>query len=254
MQKNGINLQGRRAVVTGGASGMGLATVERFRESGANVVVWDRSKEALRLLAERLGPDGVETYELDVTDRAAVAAAAHAASQGGPVDILVNSAGGPFGHQPVQEYPDDDWDRELALNLTGVFLTCRALIPGMIENSYGRIVNVASIAGKEGNPHQAGYVAAKAGVIALTKTIARELAGAGIIANSITPTTFETPLFHSWAETQEDQITEWVSSRIPLGRLGRAEEAAAMIAWLSSEECSFTTGLPFDLSGGRATY
>ncbi len=249
---NRIDLSGRCAVVTGGAQGIGRAIAERFLDSGAVVSLWDRDAALVRQTGEALAPRGrVHAVAVDVTDLAAVeAAAAEAGREAGPIGILVNNAGiaGPI--HKLWEYPGDAWRQVIDIDLTGVFNCCRAVVPGMIERNYGRIVNVASIAGKEGNPNASPYSAAKAGVIALTKSLGKELAAYDIAVNCITPAAVRTRIF--------DQITQehidYMLAKIPRGRFLKAEEAAAMVAWLASEENSFTTGAVFDLSGGRASY
>lgn len=257
MSGNRIDLGGRRAIVTGGASGIGLATVRRMLDSGAAVAVWDASQAALDRADSVLGGrrDDVVLHRVDVSDwDAVVSASAVVRKRLGGLDILVNSAGIADGHHPVQEYPMEAWHREIAVNLTGVFHTCRATVPLLLSNGYGRIVNVSSMTAKDGSPHQAGYVASKAGVLAFTKTLGRELAESNILVNAITPTLFETPLYRQWADQQDPAVSAWAVSRIPMKRVGRPEEAAAMIAWMASEDCSFTTGMTFDVSGGRASY
>ncbi|BBG02615.1 MULTISPECIES: SDR family NAD(P)-dependent oxidoreductase [Pseudonocardia] len=249
MQRNEIDLSGRVAVVTGGASGIGLAVTRRFLGSAAQVAVWDVGDVPSDL------PGEVLRDRVDVTDLAAVeAATARVVDRLGGVDILVNAAGIADGTWVVQDYPPETWHRELAVNLTGVFHTCRTAIPHMLAGGYGRIVNVSSMAAKDGSPNQAGYVASKAGVLALTRTIAREVAEANIAVNAVTPTLFDTPLFRDWESRTPPEVSQWAASRVPMKRIGRPDEAAAMIAWMASEECSFTTGMTFDLSGGRAVW
>jgi 3-oxoacyl-[acyl-carrier protein] reductase len=244
---NQIDLANRVAVVTGGARGIGFAAAERCARSGAKVALWDRdgAEAAARRIAGAIG------CAVDVTDEAAVAAAlALTEKRLGPIDILVASAGITGPNASVAEYPAAAWRQVIEVDLTGVFLCCRAVVPGMTARNYGRIVNIASIAGKEGNPNAAAYSAAKAGVIALTKSLGKELAATGLRVNCVTPAAVKTELF---AQMTESHI-QYMLSKIPLGRFGTVEEIAAMIAWLASEECSFTTGGVFDLSGGRATY
>ena len=244
---NEIDLKRRIAVITGGARGIGFAVAERFGRSGAKLALWDLdgAAEAARRL------EGAIACTVDVTQEASVAAAlAETKRRLGPVDILVASAGIAGPNATVADYPVDAWRKVIEVDLNGVFLCCRAVVPGMVKRGYGRIVNIASIAGKEGNPNAAPYSAAKAGVIALTKSLGKELAQTGVRVNCVTPAAVKTAIF--------DQITEqhiqYMLSKIPLGRFGTVEEMAAMIAWLASEECSFSTGAVFDLSGGRATY
>jgi len=243
---NSYDLAGRVAVVTGGAQGIGLAVAERLAASGARPILWDMDGPLAEAAAARLG-QGAVGRALDVTDDAAVAAAAEAA---GPVDILVTSAGISGPTRPTLTYPVADWHRIVAVNLHGTFHCCRAVLPGMVARGYGRIVTIASIAGKEGNPNAAAYSASKAGVIALTKSLGKEHAGQDIAVNCVTPAAARTRIF--------EQITEehiaYMLAKIPRGRFLELTEAAAMIAWLCSAENSFTTGAVFDLSGGRATY
>ena len=249
---NQIDLAGRVAIVTGGADGIGRAAAERFLQSGARVVMWDVSQANInRALAEIDAGDALSGDIVDVTDEAQVAAGRDAAiAAHGKVDILVNNAGIAGPAQKSWDYSLDDWRSVIDLDLTAVFLCCRALMPHMMDNGYGRIVNIASIAGKEGNPNACAYSAAKAGVIGLTKSLAKEAPETGVLVNCVTPAAIRTAIF--------DQITQehvdYMLSKIPMARLGRVDEAAALIAWLSSEDCSFSTGAVFDLSGGRATY
>jgi len=244
---NQIDLKGRVAAITGGARGIGLATAERFVRSGAKVALWDL--DGAEAAARRI--EGAIGCTVDVTDENSVAAAlAETERRLGPVAILVASAGIAGPNATVADYPVDAWRKVIEVDLNGVFLCCRAVVPGMVKRNYGRIVNIASIAGKEGNPNAAPYSAAKAGVISLTKSLGKELAQTGVRVNCITPAAVKTAIF--------DQITQqhidYMLSKIPMGRFGTVEEMAAMIAWLASEECSFTTGGVFDVSGGRATY
>ncbi len=237
----------RLAIVTGGARGIGAGIAARLAGDGARIIVWD--VDLAPLSAAPFEP--VEALSVDVGDLAAVADAfAAAESTHGPVDILVNNAGinGPVG--PAWEIAEADWTRVLKTNLSGVWHGCRAAVPAMVARGYGRIVNVASIAGKEGVPFIAGYSAAKGGVIALTKAVAREIADTGVTVNCIAPALTETPLFAQMTRDHIDAMT----AKIPMGRTARIAEIADMVAWIASEECSFTTGFTFDLSGGRATY
>ncbi|HEV7367986.1 SDR family NAD(P)-dependent oxidoreductase [Arenibaculum sp.] len=249
---NDIDLGGRRAVVTGGAQGIGRAVAERLLRSGAAVSLWDSGGEVAETADElaALGPR-VEACQVDVTDPAAVeAAAASTAAALGGIDILVANAGITGPNMKLWEYPVEAWRQVIDVDLTGVFLCCRAVVPGMIRQNYGRIVSTASIAGKEGNPNASAYSAAKAGVIALTKSLGKELADYDIAVNCISPAAARTRIF--------DQMTEehigYMLSKIPRGRFVTVEEVASMVAWLVSAENSFTTGAVFDLSGGRATY
>ncbi len=249
---NQIDLNGRRAVVTGGAQGIGRAIAERLIASGATVSLWDRDGEALAAAAQALS-DGGDVHQLavDVTDADALEAAATETGRAlGGIDILIANAGIAGPSATLLDYPVEAWRQVIDIDLTGVFLTCRAVVPGMIERNYGRIVCTASIAGKEGNPNAGPYSAAKAGVIALTKSLGKELAGHNIAVNCITPAAAETRIFDQISQ----QHIDYMLSKIPRGRFVDVEEIAAMVAWLASEENSFTTGAVFDLSGGRATY
>jgi 2-dehydro-3-deoxy-L-rhamnonate dehydrogenase (NAD+) len=249
---NAIDLKGRFAVVTGGAQGIGLAVATRLLDSGAAVTLWDRDAETLREAAQGLTKHGrVATASVDVSDANSVAAAAETTmKEFGRIDILVANAGIAGPNHKVWEYPVDAWKQVIDIDLSGVFFCCRAVVPFMLKQNYGRIVNVASIAGKEGNPNASAYSAAKAGVIALTKSLGKETADKNISVNCITPAAAKTRIF--------DQITQqhidYMLSKIPRGRFLMVDEVAAMVAWLVSEENSFTTGAVFDLSGGRATY
>ena len=241
---------GRTAVVTGGASGLGKASAARIVAEGGKVVLWDLNEDALKAAAEEVG--AVATVALDVADPAAVEAAARTSHEalGGRIDILVASAGITGATVPVHEFPLDSWKRVVDINLNGVFYCCRAVTPYMLAEGYGRIVNVASVAGKEGNPNASAYSASKAGVIGFTKSLGKELAGKGVIANSLTPATFESPILAQLPQSQVD----YMRSKIPMGRLGEVDESAAMVCFMASEECSFTTASTFDTSGGRTTY
>ncbi|MEL6217992.1 MAG: SDR family NAD(P)-dependent oxidoreductase [Pseudomonadota bacterium] len=245
---NRIDLDGKRAVVTGGAQGIGRAVAERLIASGAQVTIWDVDRA---LGAETADALGAALVTPDLTDWDAVrSAAARTDAEMGGIDILVNNAGIAGLNTTVAEYPIDEWRRVLALNLDGVFHGCKAVVPGMVERGYGRIVNVASIAGKEGNPNASAYSASKAGVVALTKSLGKELAGQDIAVNCVTPAAAKTAIF----DQMTDEHIGYMLSKIPRARFVQVEEVAAMIAWLCSAECSFTTGGVFDLSGGRATY
>lgn len=247
---NRIDLEGRVAVITGGSGGIGLATAQRMLMSGARVVLWDLEQRALDAARERF-PE-VVCHVVDVTDEDSVEQATAATVAGlGRIDILVNAAGVTAPKALVLETKLDSWRRIVDINLTGTFLTSRAVGKHMLAADYGRIVNLGSVAGKEGNPFSAAYSASKAAVHSLTKSLAKELAKTGVRVNCVTPAIIATKnLYHDQPEAMREL---WVS-RVPMGRPGRPEEVAAMITWLASEECSFTTGAAFDLSGGRSTY
>jgi 3-oxoacyl-[acyl-carrier protein] reductase len=249
---NNIDLQGRSAIVTGGAKGIGYAIAERCLQSGAVVTVWDidqaRLADAATVL-ESVAP--VSTKVVDVTDAEAVeAATAQALDAMGTIDILVNNAGAVGTIAPVWQQPIENWERMLRLNLTSAFLTCRAIVPAMIEAGYGRVVNIASNAGKMGIRNNAGYAAAKAGMISLTKSLAKDAAQTGVLVNCITPGGANTELFDDLSAEYRAQI----ETAMELGRLVEPPEIAALAAWLASEDCSFSTGAVFDISGGRADY
>ena len=245
---NRIDLDGRGAVITGGARGIGLAIAQRFRASGAKVSLWDMDRAALDRVG---GGDGFHGVQVDVTDEAQVAAAVRdSVGALGRVDIMVNNAGITGPNATTWEYPVAEWRKVIEVDLTGVFLGCRAIVPHMLETGYGRIVNIASVAGKEGNPNAPAYSAAKAGVIGLTKSLGKELAKTEIRVNCVTPAAAKTDIFHQMTE----EFIGYMLSKIPTGRFVEIEEIAALVAWLSSEDCSFSTGATFDISGGRATY
>lgn len=246
---NAIDLKDKTAVVTGGAQGIGYAVAKRFTESGARVALWDRD-EALAKEAAKTLPGSI-VVKVEQADFNSVSAAAKSTlDQLGRIDILVNNAGIAGSTMPVTDYPVDHWKEIIDIDLNGVFYCCKAVVPSMIANKYGRIVNIASIAGKEGNPNAAAYSAAKAGVIALTKSLGKELAVHDIAVNAVTPAAAKTKIFDQMSQ----QHIDYMLSRIPRGRFLKVEEAANMIVWLVSAENSFTTGAVFDLSGGRATY
>ena len=247
---NRIDLDGRRAVVTGGAQGIGRAIAERLLASGAGVTLWDRDPEELATAQRALG-SGTGGVVVDVADPESVErAAAQTVEAAGSIDILVNNAGIAGPNATTWEYPIDQWRQVIEIDLNGVFYCCRAVVPQMVERGYGRIVNIASIAGKEGNPNASAYSAAKAGVIALTKSLGKELAERDIAVNCITPAAARTRIFEQITQAHID----YMLSKIPRGRFVRVEELAALVAWLVSDENSFTTGAVFDASGGRATY
>ena len=249
---NQIDLNHRYAVVTGAAQGIGLSIARRLLASGATVSMWDRDAKQLALTAEQIGEANKVSYEIvDVSEPQSVAAAAGATIEKyGKIDILVANAGIAGPNHKSWEYPIDAWKQIIDINLTGVFLCCRAIVPYMLQQNYGRIVNVASIAGKEGNANASAYSASKAGVIAFTKSLGKETAGQNIAVNCITPAAARTRLF----EQMTQEHIDFMLSRIPRGRFLEVDEVSAMVAWLVSEENSFTTGAVFDISGGRATY
>ena len=249
---NKIDLTNRKAIVTGGARGIGLAIATRLLQSGATVSLWDMDAPALAQAAEQLRSLGtVHTATVNITSTDSIEAAAGATAQAlGKLDILVNNAGIAGANAKTWETDPAEWRRVLDINLTGPFHCCRAVIPHLLRNGYGRIVNIASIAGKEGNPNAAHYSASKAGVIALTKSLGKELATSNVVVNCVTPAVIATDILQQMTQAHID----YMLSKIPMGRFGKTEEAAALVSWLCSEDCSFTTGAVFDLSGGRATY
>lgn len=248
---NSLDMKGRSAIVTGGASGIGLAIVQRLAQSGANVSIWDMNEKTMADAAKSISGGKIHTAKVDVTRLADIEAAMNATVGAfGKVDALVNSAGVAGKNAMVWEYPVDEWLRVHDINLNGTFYTCRTVAAHMMKNSYGRIVNIASIAGKEGNPTASAYSSSKAAVIALTKSLGKELAKNGITVNCVTPAAVKTPIFEQVAQSHID----FMLSKIPMARFGLVEEIAAMVAWMCTEDCSFTTGAVFDLSGGRATY
>jgi 3-oxoacyl-[acyl-carrier protein] reductase len=234
---NTYDFTGRVALVTGGASGIGAAVAARLIAGGAKVVTFDRDTAA--------GVTGDMSRSEDL-DRAV----AHAEEVHGRLDIVVNSAGVPGESLRTVDVSDEEWNRVLAINASGSFFACRAALPGMIERAYGRIVLVASIAGKEGNPMAGAYSASKAAVIAMTKAIGKDVAGTGVLVNCVAPAVIETPILAGLSQHHIDYMVE----RIPLGRMGRADEVAALVCWLASEDCSFSTGATYDISGGRAVF
>jgi 3-oxoacyl-[acyl-carrier protein] reductase len=247
---NQLDLAGDNIVVTGGAAGIGLAIAQRLVQSGARVSLWDRDEKALKESAAALGGN-THTARVDVSDEASVKRAFDESLAAlGRVDGLVCSAGITGPNLTTWDYPVADWKQVLDINLTGVFLCNKAVIPHMKANDYGRIVNIASIAGKEGNPNASAYSASKAGVISLTKSLGKEVAKTGIRVNCVTPAAVKTGMFAQMTQAHID----FMLSKIPMGRFGQVEEIAALVAWLLTEECSFSTGAVFDLSGGRAVY
>jgi 3-oxoacyl-[acyl-carrier protein] reductase len=233
---NRLDFEGRTAVVTGGLQGIGAAIAKRLEASGATVRVWDVA---------------LKNDPVDVSDAAAVQrATAKALVDLGKIDVLVNNAGVAGLNAPTVEYPVEEWERVLRVNLTSQFLCCRAVAPRMAKREYGRIVNIASIAGKEGNPNAAAYSVSKAGVIALTKSLGKELAQTGVLVNCVTPAAAKTAIFDQMTK----QHIDYMLSKIPMNRFVTVEEIASLVCWLASEDCSFSTGAVFDISGGRATY
>ena len=232
---NKFDFAGRTAVVTGGVQGIGAAIAKRLQAAGAKVAIWDL--------------DG--RPRVDVADQASIdAAVKRTIDEFGRIDVLINNAGIAGPSMPVVEYPVDEWKRVIDIDLNGPFLCCRAVVPHMVKAKYGRIVNIASIAGKEGNPNAAAYAAAKGGLIAFTKALGKELAQTGVLVNCVTPAAAQTAIL----EQVTPEFAQYMLSKIPMGRFVKVEEIAALVIWLASEECSFSTGAVFDISGGRATY
>ena len=243
-------MRGKRAAVTGGAQGIGYAIAAKLLSQGAQVALWDQDEALMAEAANTLG-DGARGVAVDVTDPDTIAAAVIESQEAvGGIDILVNNAGIAGATVPVWDYPLDEWRRVIEIDLNGVFYCCRAVAPVMKAQDYGRIVNIASIAGKEGNPNASAYSAAKAGVIALTKSLGKELADTGVRVNCITPAAAKTRIFDQISQEHID----YMLSKIPMGRFVQVEEIADLVAWLASENCAFSTGAVFDISGGRATY
>ena len=247
---NQLDLKSRHAVITGGATGLGYAIAQRMLASGGSVTLWDRDDAALDKACAALGANA-HAVVVDVADIAAVTSAVlqtlgHAAA----IDILVNSAGVTGPNVKLWDYPADEWQKVMQVNVNGLFHCCREVVPQMRKSNYGRIINIASVAGKDGNPNASAYSASKAAVIGLTKSLGKELADTGIRVNCVTPAAVKTAIF--------DQISQehiqFMLSKIPMGRFGTTEEVAAMVGWLATEDCSFSTGAVFDLSGGRSTY
>jgi len=249
---NAIDLKGRTAIITGGARGIGFAAAQKMLASGAAVALWDIDASALGKAAASLAKSGrVYTAILDLTAEAEIGKAVEALiGDAGKIDILVNNAGITGGNAPLWELKPDIWRRVIEVNLVAPYLVCRAVVPHMMTAGYGRIVNIASIAGKDGNPNASHYSASKAGLIGLTKSLAKELATTGVLVNCITPAAAKTEMFGQMTQ----QHIDYMLSKIPMNRFVNVEELAAMIAWLSSEDCSFSTGAVFDISGGRAVY
>jgi 3-oxoacyl-[acyl-carrier protein] reductase len=247
---NQLDFDRRTAIVTGAAQGIGYAITQRLIQSGAQVYLWDRDRVLLDQAVNALGANAIG-MEVDVTDPNAVKqAAARIIESSGKIDVLVNNAGIAGLNTPTIDYPIDEWERVLRINLTGPFLCCRAIAPHMIDAGYGRIVNIASVAGKEGNPNAVAYSASKAGVISLTKSLGKELAESGVLVNCVTPAAARTAIF----DQMSDQHISYMLSKIPMNRFVRVDEIASLVCWLASADCSFSTGGVFDISGGRATY
>ena len=249
---NNIDLKGKRAIVTGAARGIGFAIAERLLQSGATVTLWDIELPNLeKAQADLKSAGNVFSVEVDVTQENSIKRGLELTYEHmGDVEILINNAGITGGNATVWDMGITEWQKVLDIDLTGVFLCCRALAPRMMSKGYGRIVNIASIAGKEGNPNAAHYSAAKAGVISLTKSLGKEMVETGVLCNCVTPAVIETPML----DQMTDQHKDYMVSKIPLNRMGKPEEVAALVAWLASEDCSFSTGAVCDISGGRATY
>ena len=247
---NQLDLKGRHAVITGGASGLGYAISQRMLASGASVTWWDVNADVMAQASKTIGAE-VHCEKVDVTQHTSIVAAlARTITKRGKVDILVNSAGITGPNMKLADYPPTAWNDVMQVNVNGTFHCCRELATHMQGNKYGRMVNIASVAGKEGNPNASAYSASKAAVIALTKSLGKELANSGVLVNCVTPAAVKTAMF--------DQMTPehiaFMLSKIPMGRFGNTDEVAAMVSWLCTEDCSFTTGAVFDLSGGRSTY
>lgn len=249
---NQVDLHGRTAVITGGAQGIGYAIAEKFLHSGAKVMLWDISTAKLDEASSTLSKLGiVQTETLDLTDAQQVSSATkETVKRMGQIDILINNAGITGGNAPTWELSPEVWRQVVEVNLIAPYLTCAAVVPHMLERRWGRIVNIASVAGKEGNPNASHYSASKAGVIALTKSLGKELATTGVLVNAVTPAAARTAMFAQMSE----QHIQYMLSKIPMGRFVEVNEIAAMVAWLSSNDCSFTTASVFDITGGRSTY
>jgi len=247
---NQLDLAGRHAVITGGATGLGFAIAQRMLASGGSVTLWDRDAAAAAKACAGLGAQA-HWVAVDVGDHASVVAATQQTlARGQAVDALVNSAGITGPNTKVWDYPVDAWAQVMQVNLNGLFYCCRELVPHMRSRNYGRIVNIASVAGKDGNPNASAYSASKAAVMALTKSLGKELADTGVRVNCVTPAAVKTVIF----DQMSPEHIQFMLSKIPMGRFGTPEEVAAMVTWLCTEDCSFSTGAVFDLSGGRSTY
>jgi NAD(P)-dependent dehydrogenase (short-subunit alcohol dehydrogenase family) len=249
---NQLDLAGRHAVITGGAAGLGFAVAQRLLASGASVTLWDLDPQALAQASKTLGAGAsVQGVVVDVCEHASVVSAVQQTLVHAPViDVLINCAGITGPNVKVWDYPPEQWSKVMQVNLTGLFYCCREIVPLMQARNYGRIVNIASVAGKDGNPNASAYSASKAGVIALTKSLGKELADTGVRVNCVTPAAVKTAIF----DQMSPQHIAFMLSKIPMGRFGTPEEVAAMVGWLCTEECSFSTGAVFDLSGGRSSY
>jgi NAD(P)-dependent dehydrogenase (short-subunit alcohol dehydrogenase family) len=247
---NKFNLSGRTAIITGGAQGFGLAMTERFLSSGAKVIIWDIDKNVVEKSVAKLNNPNLSSSIIDVTNFDQVSNEIEKITQSNKIDIFVNNAGIAGKNTTVWDYPVEEWKKVLELDLNAVFYCCKAITPHMVKNNYGRIVNIASIAGKEGNPNASAYSTAKAGVIGLTKSLGKELANKNIAVNAVTPAAAKTRIFDQMTKEHID----YMLSKIPRNRFILVEELASLVTWLVSEENSYTTGAVFDLSGGRATY
>jgi 3-oxoacyl-[acyl-carrier protein] reductase len=247
---NKFNLSGRTAIITGGAQGFGLAMTERFLSSGAKVIIWDIDKNVIEKSVAKLNNPNLLSSIIDVTNFDQVSNEIEKITQSNKIDIFVNNAGIAGKNTTVWDYPIEEWKKVLELDLNAVFYCCKAITPHMVKNNYGRIVNIASIAGKEGNPNASAYSTAKAGVIGLTKSLGKELANKNIAVNAVTPAAAKTRIFDQMTKEHID----YMLSKIPRNRFILVEELASLVTWLVSEENSYTTGAVFDLSGGRATY
>ena len=246
-----FDIENRVAVVTGGAQGFGLAITERFIESGATVVIWDIDEEAIKTAINKINSDKVSFQVVDVESFENIEKnLAEVEKNHNKIDIFINNAGVAGKNTTVVDYPLEEWKKVIDLNLNAVFYCCKAVTPYMIKNNYGRIVNIASIAGKEGNPRMVPYSSTKAAVIALTKSVGKELAATNVLVNCVTPAVVQTKLLEEFTPEQIKYMTD----KIPMGRTGEIKEIAALVSWLCSEECSFSTGAAYDASGGRATY
>ena len=247
---NKFSLNNRTAIITGGAQGFGLAMTERFLFSGANVIMWDLDRDAVEQTIKKLNNPKLSSVIIDVTDFNLISIEVEKITKNNKIDIFINNAGIAGDNNPLWDYPIEEWKKILELNLNAVFYCLKAITPHMIKNNYGRIVNIASIAGKEGNPNASAYSASKAGVIGLTKSLGKELANKNISVNTVTPAAAKTRIFDQMTKEHID----YMLSKIPRNRFLLTEELASLVTWLASEENSYTTGAVFDLSGGRATY